>query len=78
MGKRGRPVKHLPTKHVHVGPGGMACSCCTPAPPGSPVRRKWVRAGRRREAKAHFASQAPYSASDAIDRAEREREANDD
>ena len=36
-------------KFLRVGPGGMHCPCCYPAP-GTKERKKLIRAGRRREA----------------------------
>jgi disulfide oxidoreductase YuzD len=41
-------------KYLHVGPGGVKCACCFPAP-GSKERRKRVRAAKKREARAHWA-----------------------
>ena len=38
-------------KHLPVGPGGIKCNCCFPAP-GSKMRRYLVRQAKRNEAKA--------------------------
>ena len=37
----------LEKKVMNVGPGGLGCACCAPAP-GTKERRKMVRKARRR------------------------------
>ncbi len=41
-------------KFLHVGPGGVKCACCFPAP-SSKERRYYFRVAKRKQARAHWA-----------------------
>ncbi len=43
--------RRLPSKMCSVGPGGMGCSCCVPAPG---KRKEFARAGKRKEKREAF------------------------
>ena len=43
-------------KYLRVGPGGVKCACCFPAP-GSKDRRWRVRIAKKKETRAHWRDQ---------------------
>jgi len=40
------------SRYLHVGPGGMNCTCCFPAPRSKDRRKQWRRAKRRSDREA--------------------------